>query len=536
MTDRVGPGAHLLVTGGAGFIGSELVRQVMARRDGTRITVLDKLTYAGNRANLAAVEEDPEQAARFAFVHGDIADPAVVDPLVAEADAVLNVAAETHVDRSILDPEAFLRTGRHRRARPAGGDPRRGGEGPGRPLPPGEHGRGVRGHPRRSQRGDGSAGSTQPVRSRQGQLGAARPRLPHHLWAGRGADPGFQHLRPAPASREADPAVHDERPGRRATPDVRGRDAGPRLAPCLGPCRRHRLRPAARGIRRGLQRGRRQAAAQPRGHRPPARGRGAGLEPGADRSRSPGPRPPLRHGRLQAGRSRLGAARRLRGWAPRERSPGTATTPSGSRARGAATGTATTSASTGRDLRPAAPSSSRARRAEGGAGRRRRGQRAARARAGRGARERPLHRDSRPDRLGPAGAGPRYPDRGVGGRIPGRRAARGRHPYRRLDGRGRLCARPGARAAPQRHRRRRARPRLRPARHRHGVHLDQRGLRWTEDRRDRLWPRRRAKPDQPVRRRQGRGRAPGDRGIRGRRRARPPRHRADLVAPRSARR
>jgi dTDP-glucose 4,6-dehydratase len=111
VTDRVGPGAHLLVTGGAGFIGSELVRQVMARRDGTRITVLDKLTYAGNRANLAAVEQDPEQAARFAFVHGDIADPVVVDPLVAEADAVLNVAAETHVDRSILDPEAFLRTG-----------------------------------------------------------------------------------------------------------------------------------------------------------------------------------------------------------------------------------------------------------------------------------------------------------------------------------------------------------------------------------------------------------------------------------------
>ncbi len=55
------PGAHLLVTGGAGFIGSELVRQVMARRDGTRITVLDKLTYAGNRANLAAVEEDPSR-------------------------------------------------------------------------------------------------------------------------------------------------------------------------------------------------------------------------------------------------------------------------------------------------------------------------------------------------------------------------------------------------------------------------------------------------------------------------------------------
>ena len=66
--DRIAPGAHLLVTGGAGFIGSELVRQVLARRDGTRITVLDKLTYAGNRANLATVEADGEQAARFSFV------------------------------------------------------------------------------------------------------------------------------------------------------------------------------------------------------------------------------------------------------------------------------------------------------------------------------------------------------------------------------------------------------------------------------------------------------------------------------------
>ena len=109
--DRIGPGAHLLVTGGAGFIGSELVRQLLARRDGTRVTVLDKLTYAGNRVNLAQVEDDPEQAARFAFVRGDIADASIVAPLVAEADAVVNVAAETHVDRSILDPEAFLRTG-----------------------------------------------------------------------------------------------------------------------------------------------------------------------------------------------------------------------------------------------------------------------------------------------------------------------------------------------------------------------------------------------------------------------------------------
>ena len=102
---------HLLVTGGAGFIGSAFVREVLGRRDGTRITVLDKLTYAGNEANLAAVRADPEQAARLTFVKGDIADPAAVAPLVAAADAIVNFAAESHVDRSILDPEAFLRTG-----------------------------------------------------------------------------------------------------------------------------------------------------------------------------------------------------------------------------------------------------------------------------------------------------------------------------------------------------------------------------------------------------------------------------------------
>ena len=107
----IGPESSLLVTGGAGFIGSCFVRDVLARRDGTRITVIDKLTYAGNRANLAPVDADSEQAARLHFVEGDIADPELVGPLVRDADAVVNFAAESHVDRSILDPEAFLRTG-----------------------------------------------------------------------------------------------------------------------------------------------------------------------------------------------------------------------------------------------------------------------------------------------------------------------------------------------------------------------------------------------------------------------------------------
>ena len=110
----VGPGGRLerlLVTGGAGFIGSCYVRDVLARRDGTTITVLDKLTYAGNEANLASIADDPDLADRLRFVRGDIADPDVVRSLIGEVDAVVNFAAESHVDRSILDPEAFLATG-----------------------------------------------------------------------------------------------------------------------------------------------------------------------------------------------------------------------------------------------------------------------------------------------------------------------------------------------------------------------------------------------------------------------------------------
>jgi dTDP-glucose 4,6-dehydratase len=109
MTDRAF--RRLLVTGGAGFIGSRYVRDVLARRDGTTITVLDKLTYAGNESNLDGARAEPDLAERLRFVRGDIADPDVVEPLVAEADAIVNFAAESHVDRSILDPEAFLRTG-----------------------------------------------------------------------------------------------------------------------------------------------------------------------------------------------------------------------------------------------------------------------------------------------------------------------------------------------------------------------------------------------------------------------------------------
>ena len=97
---------RILVTGGAGFIGSEFVRQTLARYPSDEVTVLDKLTYAGNLANLASVSSDP----RYRFVHGDIGDPAAVSEALEECSAVVNFAAETHVDRSILEPDAFVKT------------------------------------------------------------------------------------------------------------------------------------------------------------------------------------------------------------------------------------------------------------------------------------------------------------------------------------------------------------------------------------------------------------------------------------------
>ena len=97
---------RLLVTGGAGFIGSAFVRALLAAPDSPEVTVLDKLTYAGNPANLAPVAGHP----RYRFVQGDICDRHLVEQLAAEVDCIVNFAAETHVDRSILEPGAFIQT------------------------------------------------------------------------------------------------------------------------------------------------------------------------------------------------------------------------------------------------------------------------------------------------------------------------------------------------------------------------------------------------------------------------------------------
>ena len=96
----------LLVTGGCGFIGSNFIRHVLGAHPEDRVVNLDRLTYAGNPANLADVEGD----ARYAFVHGDICDAALVRDVARGVDAVVNLAASTHVDRSLMEPDEFLRT------------------------------------------------------------------------------------------------------------------------------------------------------------------------------------------------------------------------------------------------------------------------------------------------------------------------------------------------------------------------------------------------------------------------------------------
>ncbi len=99
---------NLLVTGGAGFIGSNFVQHWLESHAEGRIVVLDALTYAGNRSNLAAVESDP----RLAFVHGDICTPGLAESLLRERtlDTIVHFAAESHVDRSISGPDAFVTT------------------------------------------------------------------------------------------------------------------------------------------------------------------------------------------------------------------------------------------------------------------------------------------------------------------------------------------------------------------------------------------------------------------------------------------
>ncbi len=98
----------ILVTGGAGFIGSNFVHWVVDNQPEAHVVVLDALTYAGNRENLAGISDE-----RMSFVHGDICDEALLEDLVPEVDAIVHFAAESHNDNSIAGPEPFVRTNVH---------------------------------------------------------------------------------------------------------------------------------------------------------------------------------------------------------------------------------------------------------------------------------------------------------------------------------------------------------------------------------------------------------------------------------------
>jgi dTDP-glucose 4,6-dehydratase len=97
---------RFIVTGGAGFIGSNFVRMFLGEHPDYEVTVLDKLTYAGNLDNLADLTANP----RYRFVKGDICDVDLVDRLAAQHDCILNFAAESHVDRSLMEPGSFIQT------------------------------------------------------------------------------------------------------------------------------------------------------------------------------------------------------------------------------------------------------------------------------------------------------------------------------------------------------------------------------------------------------------------------------------------
>ena len=304
---------------------------------GDEVVVLDKLTYAGNPANLEGVDVELRRRRHR--------DADAVAEAGAGCDAVVNFAAETHVDRSILGAGGVHRDRRPRhvraaragRATPAsrlvqvstdevyGDIPRAQRSARGRPAAPVEPVRGVEGRRR-------------PAGAR-GYVRTLRRRRVHHA--------RLEHLRAEPVPGEADPALRHERARRRAAAGLRRRPPAARLAPRRGPLRRDRARPP-RGARRA--RSTTSAARSARTSRSTRRileltGRERGADP--PRRRPARPRPPLLARRLEAPRARLVAGALVRRDGPRRHGRrGTATTaPGGSRSRAASTG-ATTSSST----------------------------------------------------------------------------------------------------------------------------------------------------------------------------------------------
>ena len=233
----------ILVTGGAGFIGSCLVRLTVAQGD-TRVVNLDKLTYAGNLDSLESVADQPH----YVFVQGDIGNGPLVSELLAthRPQAIVNLAAESHVDRSIDGPAAFVETnvvGTFRlleAARRVLGSTSAGG---GRVVP-------LRAClDRRGLRLAGTAGCIHGGHSLcpefalfrlEGGLRSLRACLSPHLRTARADHELLEQLRSFPVSREADPVDDSQRPGGKTAAGLRGRTECARLVVCrgsrAGPC------------------------------------------------------------------------------------------------------------------------------------------------------------------------------------------------------------------------------------------------------------------------------------------------------------
>ena len=236
MTDTAFEPRRIIVTGGCGFIGSNFVHHVVREHPHVHVTVLDKLTYAGNPENIAGLPSD-----RVELVVGDICDEELVDRLVSETDAVVHYAAESHNDNSIADPSPFLETNvrgtytlieacrkhgtryHHVSTDEVYGDlalddPARFTEET--PVPP-----------------------EQPLQLHQGGLRHARARLGAHLRPQGDYLQLLQQLRPLPARGEVHPAP-DHQPDRRRAPEaLRRRQERPRLDPHRGPQLRRVVHP-----------------------------------------------------------------------------------------------------------------------------------------------------------------------------------------------------------------------------------------------------------------------------------------------------